>query len=844
MKKKSSFQSYLLITIFSAVLLFTAACTPEQSDQAHIWSNPMEQGSFADHNLIFPDPGITYWNNRITIPEGSTLQFKGQYPDARYISFTLYDEQTNTPLAHLHGVQIEPDAGSQNPYLADPPLSANKSTYTMSVLTGEAPDQPEPNTLYTGALGDQSIYITYRVYFRDAYEDPTGGVALPEPQLTLANGTVLSGEAVSAALGAEGINIALPDPVATYWHTEISIPEGASLQLKGQFPYSRYMSITAYSETTMAIPVVDLFNVQDKPRLAELYGTAEIHGVQIFADEGSLNPYLSDPQAAPEKRKYTITIAPEDAKPKPEPNTLYTGAGSEQNLLLTYRLYRQDGEDSLTGRVGLPEFYLTLADGTLLTGEAASKALNANNADLRIDHFPRDFFAPINSPAWLISYPTQTEMWSRPVEKGSFHDHNFAFPDHGAAYWSTKITIPKGAELQFKGRYPYARYISLIAYDEMTSTPISALHDSQIEPDEGSINPFLPGAPRHDSNRSYTITILAEEPLDETVTNTLLAGAATEQTLCLMYRIYVPDNGRDLTGGVGLPEPHLRLADGTVLTGEAAIKALNADNTDLPMDLFPPFFYNLLRNEAPLIYDIDTAGWPAQNPPVFQRVFNVPHAVGTNYGPQAAAWAGPAFEAVAEPQLTIAQWSNLDVAYISAPGNFYYGEVLVLRGKMPLTPKTFDRNPAMGEQAELRYWSLTVNESLATTRIYDGVYDEQAILDDEGYYNIVISHPWNRPQNATRTNGITWIAAPPQGNGVSMFPDEIAGPEHPNDFFLIIRNMLDSPDFGHAIQKVMKPADLEATLGPYLPTGSYMSRTEFEAFGSDPIQILAAKGTQ
>ena len=35
--------------------------------------------------------------------------------------------------------------------------------------------------------------------------------------------------------------------------------------------------------------------------------------------------------------------------------------------------------------------------------------------------------------------------------------------------------------------------------------------------------------------------------------------------MSLLYRIYLPDNGRDLTGGVGLPDPELHLADGQVL---------------------------------------------------------------------------------------------------------------------------------------------------------------------------------------------------------------------------------------------------------------------------------------
>ena len=50
----------------------------------------------------------------------------------------------------------------------------------------------------------------------------------------------------------------------------------------------------------------------------------------------------------------------------------------------------------------------------------------------------------------------------------------------------------------------------------------------------------------------------------------------------IVYRVYVPDKGRDLTGGVGLPEAELQLADGTVLSGADACAALQVTDTLLP----------------------------------------------------------------------------------------------------------------------------------------------------------------------------------------------------------------------------------------------------------------------
>ena len=96
-------------------------------------------------------------------------------------------------------------------------------------------------------------------------------------------------------------------------------------------------------------------------------------------------------------------------------------------------------------------------------------------------------------------------------------------------------------------------------------------------------------------------------------------------------------------------------------------------------------------------------------------------------------------------------------------------------------------------------------------------------------------HPWNvAPHRVSRDPGPTLrldhlLAGPggPELQGPGRAPQgdrDAAGPEHPNDFIIIIRNMLDDPGFPSAIQKVMKPADLEDVLGPYLPTGVYMSK--------------------
>jgi len=44
------------------------------------------------------------------------------------------------------------------------------------------------------------------------------------------------------------MNIAYPDANVFYWAAAISVPEGAKLELEGEFPYCRYMSLISYDE--------------------------------------------------------------------------------------------------------------------------------------------------------------------------------------------------------------------------------------------------------------------------------------------------------------------------------------------------------------------------------------------------------------------------------------------------------------------------------------------------------------------------------------------------------------------------------------------------------------------
>ncbi len=425
-------------------------------------------------------------------------------------------------------------------------------------------------------------------------------------------------------------------------------------------------------------------------------------------------------------------------------------------------------------------------------------------------------------------FPNNTPLWAGPYDIFINPELNIAYPDTGAAYWSLKCTIPKGAKLELVGKYAHARYLSINSYDAVLGAPTDSLNDVQIVPDPGSENPFLPGANRNSGhNRNFTVTILNEfspEDPSQREPNTLYAKAGDEDELVLAWRIYVTDKKRDITGGVGLPEPRVILASGEVLDAEASYAVLSIDPTTLPVMLMDPQTYYALREGLVLAQYgvIAPPNYPATNPPVFKKVFNVNESVSCSFVGQFLGMCNPA------PEYSVGQWANLDNQYMSVTVNRGYGEIVVIRGKAPVTPETYRRVPFMQGDVDMRYWSITTNESIATTKVADGIYDEQAPIDENGYYTIVVSLPADRPQNAQIRNGVTWLEWPENGDGAG----------HLDDANLMIRNMLPSSDFEHAVQNVTQPGDESAVLGPYMPVCQYMSIEDFEALGQRPWKYL------
>jgi hypothetical protein len=412
-----------------------------------------------------------------------------------------------------------------------------------------------------------------------------------------------------------------------------------------------------------------------------------------------------------------------------------------------------------------------------------------------------------NAGTTAVAHPaTSNCFWFGPTFTLSDPSLNYAFPDSGAGYWAAQFTMPAGASIVLKGQYAHARYQSLNSYDATTHAPTDALNDVSTAPDAGSANPYLPGALRtSNSHRSYTATVLDQTQPAVRAGNTLYAGVAGQTSVTLVYRVYLPDKGRDITGGAGLPRPELHLADGQVLTGQSLCDATSAATTTPPVDPIPPAEYLQLRDQPG-----EPATFPAEQTPVWRAFYN------TDFTLQC----GFLGECDTNPQRTGGQYSNRDNNYVAAFTNRQFGPVLELTGKLPVTPQTLAGEPRMKSKVDMRYWSLCDNE-FATTKGVSCIDDEDIPTTADGRYTIVASLPADRPRNATAQCGVAWLPLSATGDGAG----------HPDDSYLLMRNMLPSADFHHAVQDTTVPGDEQSVMGPYLPTGTYLTVKQFEKTG-------------
>lgn len=306
-----------------------------------------------------------------------------------------------------------------------------------------------------------------------------------------------------------------------------------------------------------------------------------------------------------------------------------------------------------------------------------------------------------------------------------------------AQYWSVPWVpappgfhkVERGGWVELRGEYPHARYFAFHPNDVETNN-LDTLRDYELEPDEGSVNPWREPVPEGAGRRFTARMVFGPAPAEPEPGTTYVGerlDGGFNPAVFLLLRIYGADMGSmpPNSAGVALPSVTIHDADGSV---RASFEAC---------DPYPEGY------EAP----VDETRFP---------VFPVPH--------YRAAVAPGSLSTESNWGMPVHLLSNDDVLYLSAAWGKQHGRVFAVRFQAPRTPSRLHGVPLWQPDVDLRMFSLCTYNFWNGEAI-DCRMDESLAVDAEGRHTIVISDAASRPANATALHGVTWMDAGPYLDG-------------------------------------------------------------------------------
>lgn len=363
---------------------------------------------------------------------------------------------------------------------------------------------------------------------------------------------------------------------------------------------------------------------------------------------------------------------------------------------------------------------------------------------------------------------------------------NRGIVDTNAAYWSSVMPayVPAGTSIQIYASYPQLRFFNFTIYHG--GKMIDHLTDADLYPVEGgSPNANLAVLPDFASlEYHYLVTIKYEDLPAIREPNTLYAGSSTTLSRLLLLRNYLPDAGLDSKGGVDLPE----------------LTQINADGSSQRYDTTSS---NLA---CPFIAWASAIGYKLQFVQVGVAVMNPTVAIlplaDYNVG-------GGLFP----------PYSNFDAGYGGFMSTPAYGDLLLIRSKLPATPRS-GVDPA---DVQARYYSVCAYRAKDRTQL-GCLTDAQLVTQDDGYFTIVVSTAGTRPPLADNADGYNWLPWYSSTDRESF----------------TLRELLPDPDFAGNYQTAGNAADPISALGEWAPVLTYCSAATFNANASSGGAALFA----
>ncbi len=358
-------------------------------------------------------------------------------------------------------------------------------------------------------------------------------------------------------------------------------------------------------------------------------------------------------------------------------------------------------------------------------------------------------------------------------------------PDKYANYFTYTFANTKKLGYKIRGQFPDTRYFSFNMYSLGDNATQGSIVDYQIKTDSGNVNPFINEHTADNSDETYTVHLLPENT-NHTLPNTL-TYRPDAKLMTVVLRMY--DYNIDDTGGVPLPTVEAFSLDDSnediTVNTKRKPRALNLRSIVRKVSL--PGMVKRLG----LVYKSERITAPDKKTEV-DALDQIPfHAIDTR-----------------------GYIENNDNRYLLAAITKQEDELYVFRFKAP----SFTTGPTDINKTEVRYWSFNLGNE--ATYNFNALKDEDAILDDEGFVNIVLADA--DPDIISRTkelgyNFMEWNM--PWSKALILF-----------------RHMLANPNFHAQIEDVPpigeETADFEIVeaknfLGDFAPQGERMTKSQF-----------------
>ncbi|MDA3963639.1 MAG: hypothetical protein PF961_22865 [Planctomycetota bacterium] len=482
---------------------------------------------------------------------------------------------------------------------------------------------------------------------------------------------------------------------------------------------------------------------------------------------------------------------------------------------------------------------------------------------------------------WRVVAPEdvtpEQQWWLRRAHDIDFDALYFLYPDNHCAYAKIAYLAPFGSTLVMEGAFPHARFFDLqvaAPYDPLSPATVGfgagevPIVDVDINPLPGHTNPFRIGADRSAQKRSYRVDFpLASgnasalnpsfaPPAYRGAGNSRVggpfrdAGPAFDGMLhpgVLWMRYYLPDHKAGPLAGVPLPKAHLELATGerfwllptsldlvatrqsTPVATRRSVSTGGLPGDDARWGWSKGFGIALSALQRPIRNGV------VDKNRIAQRVAkNVVRSIDGGLFNRGADRAAPNNYAVCATGCSY-------IHYLGRSIDVEAEHVAVVTGRLPSTPHTADGQGLM-TGAQARYWSIVHydNSHKPYAGALMGSLCDEDIAQRDGRYAIVFSTAADRPAN-TAAPGITWNDWGPVGRqGITIrwlsvdggWEDQQITPNEKNAPWTTCS--WSQPTYKEALLGLNKPG----LLGEYHPVIHYLSHTEFEALGPDPLTAL------